>query len=66
MFLCRQRPFPSAESSLSVQITFLDVTCVLLNQIQLWQHVEHTELRSTFSGALLLLIASFLPDSPLH
>lgn len=60
MFLCRQRPFPSAEFSLPVQITPLDVTCVLLNQIQLWQHSEHTELRSTFSGALLLLLISLL------
>lgn len=30
------------------------MTCVLLNQIQLWQQSEHRDLRSTFSGTLLL------------
>lgn len=56
----RTEAFFSRESSLTVQTTTLDVTCAPLKQIQLWQHGEHTELRSNFSGALLLLISVLL------
>lgn len=47
--------FPSAFFPASPE-TLSDVTCVLLNQIQLWQHAEHTELRSAFSSLLLLFL----------